>query len=94
LRRFVGVLVRPVVEVVHPLVAEQPRDRRTPVDVGRAFCAADQEELDANQLSATPLYYGLWAFRQVPQGRFVDLDLDDSYLDESAPTASRARAAP
>jgi len=59
-----------------------------------AFCAADQEELDANQLSATPLYYGLWAFRQVPQGRFVDLDLDDSYLDESAPTASRARAAP
>jgi hypothetical protein len=46
------------------------------------LCAADQEELDANQLSATPLYYGLWAFRQVPQGRFVDLDLDDSYLDE------------
>jgi len=179
LLRFIGVLVRPVVEVVHPLVAEQPRDRRTPVGVGGAaashrievisrpgavvagggvhggcrrvedlgpvpeeagrdlaccdalprgisklqfhtntaaicgdfkprlspeypvsyryygaFCAADQEELDANQLSATPLYYGLWAFRQVPQGRFVDLDLDDSYLDESAPTASRARAAP
>ncbi|MBQ0895722.1 hypothetical protein KBX37_21925 [Micromonospora sp. U56] len=46
-----------------------------------AFCAADQLALDKNELSATPLYYGIWAFRQVPQGRFVALDLDDTYLD-------------
>jgi hypothetical protein len=45
-----------------------------------AFCAADQAAYDANKLSAAPLYYGLWAFRQVPQGRFVDLDLPDSDL--------------
>ncbi|MCM2412692.1 glycosyl hydrolase family 79 C-terminal domain-containing protein [Streptomyces sp. RKAG290] len=45
-----------------------------------AFCAADRAELDANGLSATPLYYGLWAFRQVPQGRFVDLGLADADL--------------
>ncbi len=47
-----------------------------------AFCADDQEALDAGELSATPLYYGIWAFRQVPEGKFVDLDLDDSQLDK------------
>lgn len=47
-----------------------------------AFCAKDQAEFDANQLSATPLYYGLWAFRQVPEGRFMDLDLADSALPQ------------
>ncbi len=47
-----------------------------------AFCAADQAALDANQLSAAPLYYGLWAFRQVPQGRFVNLGLDDAALPQ------------
>ncbi len=45
-----------------------------------AFCAADQRAFDKGELSATPLYYGLWAFRQVPDGRFVDLDLADSDL--------------
>ncbi|MGH3387423.1 MAG: glycosyl hydrolase family 79 C-terminal domain-containing protein [Actinomadura sp.] len=45
-----------------------------------AFCAADQQALDANRLSATPLYYGIWAFRQVPEGRFVDLDVADGDL--------------
>ncbi|MGS2618720.1 hypothetical protein ACVCAH_29955 [Micromonospora sp. LZ34] len=47
-----------------------------------AFCAADEAALAANELSAAPLYYGIWAFRQVPRGRFVDLDLPDSYLDK------------
>lgn len=47
-----------------------------------AFCAADQAALDADELSANPLYYGIWAFRQVPQGRFVDLDLADEHLDK------------
>lgn len=47
-----------------------------------AFCAADQTALDNNQLSAAPLYYGIWAFRQVPNGRFVDLDLADSDLSK------------
>lgn len=45
-----------------------------------AFCARDQAALDAGELSATPLYYGLWAFRQVPHGRFVDLGLADAGL--------------
>ncbi len=45
-----------------------------------AFCAADQAALDADRLSAAPLYYGLWAFRQVPAGRFVALDLADTDL--------------
>jgi hypothetical protein len=45
-----------------------------------AFCAADQAALDAGRLSAAPLYYGLWAFRQVPAGRFVALDLADADL--------------
>jgi hypothetical protein len=47
-----------------------------------AFCAADQAALDAHQLSATPLYYGIWAFRQVPAGRFVDLGLPDEGLSQ------------
>jgi hypothetical protein len=46
-----------------------------------AFCAAGQPALDADELSANPLYYGIWAFRQVPTGQFVDLDLADSALD-------------
>jgi hypothetical protein len=46
-----------------------------------AFCAPDQAALEANELSANPLYYGIWAFRQVPTGQFVDLDLADSDLD-------------
>ncbi|MDF6040707.1 hypothetical protein LRD69_00690 [Streptomyces sp. JH14] len=45
-----------------------------------AFCAADQAQLDAHRLSASPLYYGLWAFRQLPQGHFVDLGLSDDAL--------------
>jgi hypothetical protein len=47
-----------------------------------AFCAADQGALDAGQLSAAPLYYGIWAFHQVPEGQFVDLDLPDTALDK------------
>lgn len=38
-----------------------------------AFCAADQAALDSNELSASPLYYGVWAFRHVPAGQFVEL---------------------
>ncbi|MFC9535641.1 hypothetical protein ACFT38_34950 [Streptomyces sp. NPDC056975] len=45
-----------------------------------AFCAADQTQLDAHQLSASPLYYGLWTFRQLPKGHFVDLGLPDDAL--------------
>jgi hypothetical protein len=45
-----------------------------------AFCAPDQAALDAGRLSAAPLYYGLWAFHQVPQGEFVDLGLSDADL--------------
>lgn len=45
-----------------------------------AFCAEDQAALTGNQLQATPLYYGLWAFRQVPDGRFVRLGLTDGAL--------------
>ncbi len=56
-----------------------------------AFCAADQAAYDANQLSAAPLYYGLWAFRQVPQGRFVDLDLPDSELGKVRAYGVQAR---
>lgn len=47
-----------------------------------AFCAADQAAYDSNQLSAAPLYYGLWAFRQVPAGQFLKLDLADSALSQ------------
>lgn len=45
-----------------------------------AFCADDQAELDAQHLSAMPLYYGLWAFHQVPVGRYLDLNVPDSEL--------------
>ncbi|WP_392667585.1 glycosyl hydrolase family 79 C-terminal domain-containing protein [Streptomyces sp. LN785] len=45
-----------------------------------AFCAPDETELRAGRLSAAPLYYGLWAFHQVPQGRFVDLAPADADL--------------
>jgi hypothetical protein len=45
-----------------------------------AFCAADQAALDSGRLSAAPLYYGLWAFHQVPQGQFVNLGLTDADL--------------
>jgi hypothetical protein len=38
-----------------------------------AFCATDKTALNANELSASPLYYGIWAFRQVPAGQFVEL---------------------
>jgi hypothetical protein len=47
-----------------------------------AFCAADRTALDNDRLTAAPLYYGLWAFRQVPQGHFVDLHLDDAALPQ------------
>lgn len=57
-----------------------------------AFCATDQAALDANELSANPLYYGIWAFRQVPQGRFVDLDLADEHLDKLRAYAVKEKA--
>ncbi|MER7443479.1 glycosyl hydrolase family 79 C-terminal domain-containing protein [Micromonospora avicenniae] len=57
-----------------------------------AFCAADQAALDADELSANPLYYGIWAFRQVPQGRFVDLDLADEHLDKLRAYAVKGEA--
>lgn len=41
-----------------------------------AFCARDQAELASGGLSAAPLYYGLWAFSAVPQGRFMEIPLD------------------
>jgi hypothetical protein len=47
-----------------------------------AFCAADQHALKADRLSATPLYYGLWAFHQVPDGRFLDVGLPDTALPQ------------
>ena len=46
-----------------------------------AFCGADQAALDADHLSAAPLYFGLWAFRQVPMGRFANVNLADTDLD-------------
>lgn len=46
-----------------------------------AFCAPDRASLDANRLAAAPLYYGIWAYRQVRPGRFVDLNLADTDLD-------------
>ncbi|MGH3388250.1 MAG: glycosyl hydrolase family 79 C-terminal domain-containing protein [Actinomadura sp.] len=57
-----------------------------------AFCAADQQALDADLLSATPLYYGLWAFRQVPTGQFVDLDVADSDLGQLRAYAVKGKA--
>lgn len=56
-----------------------------------AFCAADQAALDADRLSATPLYYGLWAAAQVPPGRFVDVPLPDGALDTVRAYAVEAR---
>jgi hypothetical protein len=41
-----------------------------------AFCAPDQSALDGDELAATPLYYGLWAFRQVPHGAFLPIEGD------------------
>jgi hypothetical protein len=45
-----------------------------------AFCALDQDALAAQRLTAAPLYYGIWAYRQVPPGQFVNLDLADTDL--------------
>jgi hypothetical protein len=47
-----------------------------------AFCAADQQALDSNRLSATPLYYGLWAFHQIPNGKFLNVNLPDTALPQ------------
>jgi hypothetical protein len=47
-----------------------------------AFCAADRQALDAGRLSATPLYYGLWAFHQIPNGRFLNVGLPDTALPQ------------
>lgn len=47
-----------------------------------AFCGADQSAVDDGLLAAAPLYYGLWAFRQVPRGAFLPLDLPDSALGQ------------
>jgi hypothetical protein len=57
-----------------------------------AFCADDQAELAAEHLSAMPLYYGLWAFHQVPVGRYLDLDVPDSELDTLRAYAVQGRA--
>ena len=57
-----------------------------------AFCADDQTELDASHLSATPLYYGLWAFHQVPQGRYLDLDVPESDLNTLRAYAVQGRS--
>lgn len=56
-----------------------------------AFCAADQQALDSNRLSAAPLYYGLWAFRQVPKGGFVDVGLPDTALSQLRAYAVKSR---
>jgi Glycosyl hydrolase family 79 C-terminal beta domain len=47
-----------------------------------AFCAADRQALESNRLSATPLYYGLWAFHQIPNGKFLDVGLPDTALPQ------------
>jgi hypothetical protein len=57
-----------------------------------AFCADDQAELDAGHLSATPLYYGLWAFHQVPQGRYLDLNVPESELNTLRAYAVQGRS--
>jgi bacterioferritin-associated ferredoxin len=57
-----------------------------------AFCAADQAQLDAEQLSAAPLYYGLWAFHQVPVGRYLDLPVSDTDLATLRAYAVQGRA--
>jgi hypothetical protein len=46
------------------------------------FCAKNQAALGRERLSAAPLYYGLWAFSQVPQGRFLDVHLPDADLGQ------------
>ncbi|MEP7019082.1 MAG: glycosyl hydrolase family 79 C-terminal domain-containing protein [Pseudonocardiales bacterium] len=56
-----------------------------------AFCAADQAAFDANELSASPLYYGIWAFRQIPQGTFADLNLADTDLSKLRAYAVQGR---
>lgn len=57
-----------------------PRSTRSPIATTGLSAPTTRQRFDAGELSASPLYYGLWAFRQVPQGRFVDLDLADSNL--------------
>jgi hypothetical protein len=56
-----------------------------------AFCAADQHALDTNRLSAAPLYYGLWAFHQVPDGKFLNVDLPDTALPQLRAYAVKGR---
>jgi hypothetical protein len=56
-----------------------------------AFCAADQHALDTNRLSAAPLYYGLWAFRQVPDGKFLNVNLPDTALPQLRAYAVKSR---
>lgn len=57
-----------------------------------AFCAADADELAAGGLSASPLYYGIWAFRQLPAGsRFLDLDVADGDLGRLRAYAATGR---
>ncbi|MGH3380042.1 MAG: glycosyl hydrolase family 79 C-terminal domain-containing protein [Actinoallomurus sp.] len=56
-----------------------------------AFCAADQHALDTDRLSAAPLYYGLWAFRQVPDGKFLNVGLPDSALPQLRAYAVKSR---
>lgn len=56
-----------------------------------AFCATDQAELDADRLSPSPLYYGLWAAARVARGRFVDVSLPDDALDTTRAYAVEAR---
>jgi hypothetical protein len=56
-----------------------------------AFCAADRHALETGRLSAAPLYYGLWAFRQVPDGRFLDVGLPDAALPQLRAYAVQSR---
>jgi hypothetical protein len=56
-----------------------------------AFCAADQHALDSNRLSAAPLYYGLWAFHQVPDGTFLNVGLPDTSLQQLRAYAVKSR---
>jgi hypothetical protein len=56
-----------------------------------AFCAADRHALETDRLSAAPLYYGLWAFHQVPDGTFLDVGLPDTALRQLRAYAVRGR---
>jgi hypothetical protein len=47
-----------------------------------AFCAKNQAALGKSKLNAAPLYYGLWAFSQVPAGKVLDVGLPDSSLGQ------------